>query len=218
MKNKKITIIILAIMVLILASVTVYYWYFGTYYVITDDARVSGDIIQVSPQVSGRLVEVNVEEGNTVSVEQVMARLDDDMLPPGANTDLTLVRAPRGGVVIQRLGDVGEIAAPGQPVFLVIDPKTFYISANIEEDRVTRVRPGQPVDITIDSIPGIKFSGRVNYIGQAALSTFSLLPVSTTGGNFTKVVQRVPVKIMVDDFRGCRPVYNSNAVVRIHVK
>lgn len=93
-------------------------------------------------------------------------------------------------------------SAQAMAIFLVIYPKTFYISANIEEDRVTRVRPGQPVDITIESIPGIKFSGRVNYIGQAALSTFSLLPVSTTGGNFTKVVQRVPIKIDGRRFSG----------------
>jgi multidrug resistance efflux pump len=103
------------------------------------------------------------------------------------------------------------------PVFLVVDPEKLYISANVEEDRVARVRPGQSVDITIDNIPGVKFSGRVNYIGKAALSTFSLLPATNNGGNFTKVVQRVPVKITVEDFRGYYPAYNSNALVRIHI-
>lgn len=217
MKNKKITVILLSVMVLTLAGVSVYYWYNSTHYVTTEDARVNGDIVQISPQITGRLVEVNVEEGDSVLAGQVMARLDDDMLPPGSNIDLTLVRTPRSGVVIQRRGDVGEIVTPGMPVFLVVDPEELYISANVEEDRVARVRPGQSVDITIDNIPGVKFSGRVNYIGKAALSTFSLLPATSTGGNFTKVVQRVPVKITVEDFRGYQPAYNSNALVRIHI-
>jgi multidrug resistance efflux pump len=218
LKNKKITIILLAVMVLTLFGVSLYYWYNSTHYVTTEDARVSGDIIQISPQVTGRLVEVNVEEGDGVSAGQVMARLDDDMLPPGTNIDLTLVRAPRSGVVIQRRGEAGEIAAPGLPVFSVVDPEALYITANIEEDRVARVHPGQPVDIFLDNIPGIKFTGRVKYIGRAALSTFSLLPAVDTGGNFTKVVQRVPVKVVVDDFRGYQPVYGSNAVVRIRIR
>ena len=217
LKNKKIAVILLSVMVLTLAGVSVYYWYNSTHYVTTEDARVNGDIVQISPQITGRLVEVNVEEGDSVLAGQVMARLDDDMLPPGSNIDLTLVRAPRSGVVIQRRGDVGEIVTPGMPVFLVVDPEELYISANVEEDRVARVRPGQSVDITIDNIPGVKFSGRVNYIGKAALSTFSLLPATSAGGNFTKVVQRVPVKIAVEDFRGYYPAYNSNALVRIHI-
>jgi len=74
------------------------------------------------------------------------------------------------------------------------------------------------VDFTVDSFPGVRFTGRVQQIGEATAATFSLLPTRTTSGTFTKVVQRVPVKIAIDDYQGRRLLPGLSAVVRIHVR
>jgi len=218
LNNKKAILAVLALMVLTLAGVTGYYWYNSVYYVKTEDARVDGDIYRVSPQIAGEILEVKVQEGDVVRAGQVIARMDDAALPPGGNVDLALVKSPISGVVIKKLAHAGEIGAPGQPVVLVIKPQELYVTANIEETEVHKVRVGQPVDIILDSIPGEKFAGQVDYIGEATLSTFSLLPRTNADGNFTKVVQRIPVRIKFKDVDSSRLLYGTNAVVKIHVR
>lgn len=218
MKNKKAIVIVLALMILTLAGVTWYYWYNSIHYVSTEDARVDGDIYKASPQIAGEILEMKVEEGDVVRAGEVIARLDDTALPRGGNTDLALVKSPVSGLVIKKLARAGEIGAPGQPVAMVIRPEELYITANIEETDLHKVKVGQPVDITLDNIPGRKFTGRVEFIGEATLSTFSLLPQANAGGNFTKVVQRIPVRIRLEGVDTSRLLYGTNAVVRIHVK
>lgn len=218
MKKKKPILVVLALMLLSLAGVTGYYWYNNTHFVTTEDARVDGEIYRVSPQVAGEIVEMNVQEGDIVQAGQVIARMDDAALPPGARLDRILVKTPVSGVVIKKLARPGEIGAPGQPVAMVVRPEALYITANIEESYMQRVKVGQVVDITLDSHPGEKFTGRVDYIGKATLSAFSLLSQANTGANFTKVVQRVPVRVTLDNAGGTRLLFGTNAVVKIHVK
>ncbi|MFZ5631402.1 MAG: HlyD family secretion protein [Bacillota bacterium] len=218
MNNKKKIYIVLALMAVTLLGITVYYWYNNAYYVKTEDARVDGAIVRVSPQVSGRIISINVEEGDKVVAGQALVRLDDTLLPPGTNPDLAVARAPADGVVIKKIANPGEMAVPGQTMLMIIDPFSLYITANVEETKLASVRPGQKVDVTVDAIPGQKFAGRVEKIGEASLSTFSLLPATNTSGNFTKVVQRIPVKIVVKDFKGRQFLYGTNAFVKIYIK
>ncbi|MCL6612081.1 MAG: efflux RND transporter periplasmic adaptor subunit [Peptococcaceae bacterium] len=205
-------------MVISLLGVTFYYWYNNTYYVRTEDARVDGAVVRISPQVTGKIISVNVEEGDRVVAGQALARLDDTLLAPGTNPDLAVVRAPQDGVIIKKIGSAGEIAAPGQPLLMMVDPYSLYVTANVEETKLSRVRPGQKVDVWVDAIPGQKFNGRVEKVGEASLSTFSLLPAANTSANFTKVVQRIPVKIVVEDFRGHQFLHGTNVYVKIHIK
>ncbi|HHW44241.1 HlyD family efflux transporter periplasmic adaptor subunit [Desulfofundulus thermobenzoicus] len=218
MKNKKLILVVAVLMLAAIGTITYYYWYMNRNYVVTEDARIDGDIYQVSPQVSGKILEIAVEEGQTVRTGDKIARLDDTTLSPGANPNLAVIYSPISGLVVKKVAHVGEVAAPGQPVVMVVDPSKLYITANIEETKLTRVRPGQPVDITLDALPGSKFTGRVERIGRASLSTFSLLPTSNTSGNFTKVVQRVPVKILFDQYPQKYIEVGTNAVVRIHIR
>ena len=218
MSKKKNIYIVLALLVISLLGVSLYYWYNNTYYVRTEDARVDGAIVKVSPQVTGRIISVNVEEGEKVVAGQALARLDDTLMPPGSNPDLAVVRAPADGVIIKKIGNPGEIAAPGQSLAMLLDPYSLYITANIEETKIWSVRPGQKVDVTVDAIPGQKFNGIVEKIGEASLSTFSLFPATNTSGNFTKVVQRIPIKISVEDFKGHHFLHNANAYVKIHIR
>ncbi len=218
MQKKKPVVIVLAVMVLALAGITGYYWYNNTHFIKTEDARVDGEIYKVSPQIAGEIVEMNFAEGDAVRAGQVLARVDDAALPQGGRLDRTLIKTPVSGLVINKLAHAGEIGAPGQPVAMVVQPEQLYITANIEESYIPRVLVGQVADITLDSDPGHKLTGRVDYIGKASLSTFSLLAQANAGGNFTKVVQRIPVRITLDDADSARLLFGANAVVRIHVR
>jgi multidrug resistance efflux pump len=214
-KRKVLLFSILALMVFALAGIGGYYWYNNRYYVSTEDATVTGDLVKVSPQLSGRLLEFNIEEGDTVIKDQIIGRLDVINLSD-AGIDQSVIRAPIDGIIIKKQCTVGEIESAGQTLAMMIDPKKLYVSANIEETKVGRVRQNQVVDITIDQFKGEKLSGKVKFVGEAANSTFSLLP-SSTSGTFTKVVQRVPVKIGFDQHAG-KFLPGTNAVVKIHIK
>lgn len=218
MKKKKPILIVLVLMLLSLAGITAYYWYNNANFVKTEDARVDGEIYKVSPQIAGEIIDMNIEEGDTVQAGQAIARIDDAALPQGGQLDRTLVKTPVGGLVIQKLARAGEIGAPGQPVAMVVKPEGLYVTANIEESYMPRVKVGQTVDITLDSEPGVKYTGRVDYIGRASLSTFSLLSQANSGSNFTKVIQRIPIRITFSDVDASQLLYGTNAVVRIHVR
>ncbi|WP_445348189.1 HlyD family secretion protein [Desulforudis sp. DRI-14] len=217
-KGKAIFGAVAVLMLVALGGVTFYYWYMNANYVITEDAYIDGTIIKVAPRISGELLDVSVEEGDRVAAGQVVARQDDVALAPGANPDLAVIRAPISGVVIKKLGNAGEVAAPGQSVIMLADPADVYVTANIEETKLAKVRPGKKVDLWVDGVPGRVFRGTVASIGEAANSTFSLLPTRTTGGSFTKVVQRVPVKILIKDAHGGDLRLGLNVKVRIHVR
>lgn len=205
-------------MIITLAGVTWYYWYNNIHYVSTEDAKVDGDIYKASPQISGEILDVKVAEGDTVQAGQIIARLDDTALPAGGNNDLTMVRSPVSGLVIKKLAHAGEIGAAGQPVVMVVRPDALYVTANIEETDLHKVKAGQQVDIKLDSTPGHVITGRVDFIGEATLSTFSLLSQANSGGNFTKVVQRIPVRIKLDEMDKSQLIYGTNAEVKIHVR
>jgi len=218
MKKKAILYIVLAAMIFSLSGVTFYYWYRNSHYVDTEDAHVDGTIVKISPQISGRISEMNVAEGDSVKEGAIIARQVDYQLTTGLNLDLSVIKSPIAGTVIKKIGNVGEIGTPGSPIAMVADLKSLYITANIEETEIYKVKAGQNVDFTIDSIPGVKFSGQVLSIGDATVSTFSLLPSQNTSGNFTKVVQRIPVKIGIRNYQGQRLLPGMNAVVRIYIK
>ncbi|TGE38681.1 HlyD family secretion protein [Desulfosporosinus fructosivorans] len=214
-KRKKIIFLIIAVMVIAFASIGGYYWYKNAYFVSTEDAKVKGDIVSVSPQISGKLLEINIEEGDAVVKDQILGRQGMSN-PQESNIDQSVFRAPIDGIVIKKQGTVGEIVSPGQTIAMLIDPNKLYITANIEETKLGSIKQGQKVDITIDQFAKKTFSGRVKYVGQASNSTFALLP-SSTSGTFTKVIQKIPVKIEFDKSDNTL-LPGTNAVVNIHIK
>lgn len=214
-KRKGLIVGILIVIVVALGGIGAYYWYENTYYVSTEDARVSADLVSVTPQISGKLLEVNVEEGDTVTKNQILARQEMTNLSD-SSINQSLVRAPISGVVVKKQGTIGEVWSTGQSLATLIDPNKLYISANIEETKLGKVRIGQTVDITIDQFGTQKFTGKVKSVGEAANSALSLLPASTSG-TFTKVVQRIPIKIQLDKFNN-KILPGTNAVIKIHVK
>ena len=96
--------------------------------------------------------------------------------------------------------DTGNYVNPGQALFAIVRDDR-WITANYKETQLAGMRPGQPVDLTIDAIPGVSFRGRVDSIQPGTGSAFSVLPAENATGNYVKIVQRVPVKIVFDDDR-----------------
>src|SRR6185437_11304546 len=118
------------------------------------------------------------------------------------NLDYTVIAAPVGGAVGARTLRVGAYVAAGTPLMAIVPLKAVFVVANFKETQLTDVRQGQPVDISVDSFPDRSFKGRVDSLSPASGLEFSLLPPDNATGNFTKIVQRIPVKVMLDDYGG----------------
>jgi membrane fusion protein (multidrug efflux system) len=116
-----------------------------------------------------------------------------------AQTNLarTTIEAPRAGRIAKLSAAKGAYAQPGSALMELV-PGNFWITANFKETQLTDMRPGQPVDIAVDAYPGKTFHGHVDSIQAGSGTAFSLLPPENATGNFVKVVQRVPVKIVFD--------------------
>ena len=110
----------------------------------------------------------------------------------------TRIAAPFDGVTGERQVQPGDYVNIGTNLVNVVPLPNVYVIANFKETQLTRVRPGQPVEITVDSFPGQRLRGRAERIAPASGSQFALLPPDNATGNFTKVVQRIPVRIQFD--------------------
>ncbi len=111
----------------------------------------------------------------------------------------TVIRSPIDGVVGEKNVEVAASVAPGQSLMTLVPNQGIYITANYKETQLGNVRVGQPVDIKVDAYKGIAFTGHVAAIAPASQNTFSLVPAQNATGNFVKVTQRIPVRIVVDN-------------------
>ena len=111
----------------------------------------------------------------------------------------TRLIAPRDGVVSKKTVEVGQLVQPGQPLLAVVPLDDIWVVANLKETEIRSVIPGRPAEIEVDSYPGRRFRGHVESLSPATGAKFSLLPPDNATGNFTKVVQRIPVRIRLDD-------------------
>jgi len=93
--------------------------------------------------------------------------------------------------------EIGSFVQPGQPIFALVSNE-IWVVANFKETQLREIRPGQGVDITVDAFPGKSFAAHVDSIQKGAGARFSLMPPENATGNFVKVIQRVPVKIVFD--------------------
>ncbi|MEW6387503.1 MAG: HlyD family secretion protein [Thermodesulfobacteriota bacterium] len=130
------------------------------------------------------------------AIKEAKARLDQARL----NLEYTKVRADVRGYITKRQVNPGTWATQGQPLMMLVPlgyPE-LWIQANYKETELTNVYLGQPAQVTVDTYPGTKFTGRVNSIMAGTGSAFSLLPPENATGNWVKVVQRIPVKIVLE--------------------
>jgi len=205
------------------------YWYQTTYFVWTENAAVTGDLVQVGSLNAGRIVATRVDvgrpvrEGQEIAVVAMPQELSSGITGSaprmgitGTTDALVPVYSPLNGIVAARMGHVGGTVTAGQPIYALVDPRQVWIRANIEEASAWRVEVGQEAEIHADAL-NRDFVGYVDAVTPASAATFSLLPANNASGNFTKVTQYVPVKIVVDT-RGVVLPLGTSVVVRIKVR
>jgi membrane fusion protein, multidrug efflux system len=142
--------------------------------------------------------EVKIQRARAASAaakaDQMRAALDQARL----NLQYTEVKAPVTGVVSRRTVEIGQVVQAGQPLLAIVPLDDVWVVANFKEDQLRRIRPGQPASVSVDAYGGKTYRGHVDSVSPATGSRFSLLPPENATGNFVKVVQRVPVKIIFD--------------------
>ena len=133
----------------------------------------------------------------------------------------TRIVAPAAGHVTRKKVQAGQLVSAGQPVMALVplDPGELWVTANFKETQLARVRPGQKVDVDVDTFPGREFTGRVESIMAGTGAVFSLFPPENAMGNYVKVVQRIPVKIALDPVNGTEQLRLGMSVVpTIHLE
>jgi membrane fusion protein, multidrug efflux system len=162
------------------------------------------DLAQAEAALSGRRADLEAQhrQRDVVDSQEAQARADLSAKQAGlkvaeTNLEYTRIVAPTDGVVGERKVRLGQLVSPGTQVLSLVESDP-WIMANYKETQLARVRRGNPVEITVDALPGVVLKGRVAEIAPASGSQFTLLPPDNATGNFTKIVQRIPVKIVLE--------------------
>ncbi len=142
--------------------------------------------------------EVGIRSAEAASAEAQMAEARAALREAELNLEYTTIKAPVDGRVTRRTVEVGQVVQPGQPLLAVVDVVRLWVVANYKETQLTHVRPGQRATISVDTHPGLTLRARVDSIQSGTGSRFSLLPPENASGNFVKVVQRIPVKLVLE--------------------
>jgi len=212
---------------------------------VADDERLrsqlvsrNADLTTASAQLASRKADLLRAQANVKSSQSALEAqkrqrdvLDSQQLVLGADLNLkkaglayartnlgyTKIAAPEDGVVSERLVRPGQLVSPGTQVISLVQNET-WVQANYKETQLRRIRAGDPAEIHVDAIPGVTFRGKVDQVAPASGSQFALLPPDNATGNFTKVIQRVPVKIVLNPGQATsgrlRPGLSVIAVVR----
>jgi membrane fusion protein (multidrug efflux system) len=156
-------------------------------------ALAEAQVTQSSP-VPQRIGETDAQVGQLLGqVEQAQARLDQANL----NLSKTVVTAPQDGWITKRNVEMGTYVTPGQQIFSIVAPD-IWVTANFKESQLADMRPGQHVTLKVDAYPNLRLEGHVDSIQLGSGSKFTAFPPENATGNFVKIVQRVPVKIVID--------------------
>jgi membrane fusion protein, multidrug efflux system len=141
--------------------------------------------------------QVAVERAKADAADAAVLKAEATVEQARLNLEYATVKAPRAGVVSKKGVQPGETVLAGQQVFAIVPVDAIWVVANFKESQLRLMRPGQPVVVHVDAY-GRDYAGKVDSIGGATAGKFSLLPPENATGNFVKVVQRVPVKILLD--------------------
>jgi len=231
MKNQKIVIAVVVTLVLMIGGgIASYYWYEMSHYITTDDARVSAYTANVSPIISGKITSWNVSEGEYVKAGATMGWQDTNAMAASAGVNPSAlnpvgsimvskaeISAPISGQVLKSSVRVGQLVGAGQPLAVIADTDDLFVAVNIDETEISKVKVGQLVDLKVDALPGKTFQGRVDKIGKATLSTFDILPMQSANGNFTKVTQRIPLKVRFPEINKLGLLPGMSVTAKIHI-
>lgn len=212
--KKMVLINIVTIVVLVIIGVVGFHFYNqATGFVSTDNAKVDGEQIKISAPASGEIKSFDVKNNEKLNkgdkVAEVAAKGEDGQ---SQNMD---VKMPQDGTIVKTDGMEGSMAQAGTPIAYAYNLDDSYITANVDEKDIADVEEGKDVNVKLDG-EDAELKGKVEEVGKATASSFSMMPSSNTDGNYTKVSQVVPVKISLDSKPSKNVVPGMNAEVKIH--
>ncbi|TIL51046.1 HlyD family secretion protein [Mesorhizobium sp.] len=167
-----------------------------------DDAQTAVEqanaaLVGADAQIAAAEANIGVLQAQRAETASTLASLQLARDKAARDLSFTVLRAPYDGVVGNRSVEQGDLISPGQKLAVIVPMDKLYIVANFKETQLARLVPGEKVRISVDAIDGQDFEGTVSSLAPASGAVFSLLPPENATGNFTKVVQRVPVRIDV---------------------
>lgn len=149
-------------------------------------------------------------EASLASARAALGKADSDL-------EKVMIRAPEDSIVAQRMVQSGEFVNAGTALFSLMELDTVWIVANFKETQISRIKVGQPVAIEIDSFPGSELTGYIDSFAPGSGAEFSILPPQNATGNFTKIVQRIPVKIVIPQGNELSGRLRPGMSVEVHV-
>lgn len=211
MNSRALLVNILVIIIIVAGGGAAFYYYNqSANRVTTNNARVDGQSVTISATAAGKLTNWSGEVGKTFSENQRVGSI-----AAGQNSvDVTI---PISATIVQQSAVPNSFVSPGTPLARAFDLDNLWITANIDENDINDVKPGQTVDVVIDAFPNTQLTGTVERIGLATASTFSLLPASNSNANYTKVAQVIPITITIGGYKGLGLVPGMSASVKINL-
>ncbi|MBN8906124.1 MAG: HlyD family secretion protein, partial [Rhodospirillales bacterium] len=150
--------------------------------------------------VGGARAQLAAAGAQVLAAEAQVQQADANAAAASLQLSYCTILAPVSGTIASRKVDVGNYVNPGQALFAIVQDDR-WVTANFKETQLAHMRPGQDVELSIDAVPSVTFHGRVDSFQPGTGSAFSVLPAENATGNYVKVVQRLPVKIVFDDDR-----------------
>ncbi|MEH7117524.1 HlyD family efflux transporter periplasmic adaptor subunit [Neobacillus vireti] len=216
MSTKRLLLINIIILIVLVGGGFAGYAYYNktVNYLTTDNAQIAGQQVTIAAPANGKLTGWSGKVGDQFSKNDKIGTILTTSAT-GEPTEMA-VTLPTDGTVVQSNAVQDSFVAAGTPLAQVYDLNNLWVTANIDETKVDEIAVGQDVDIYVDAFPNSTLKGKIQQIGLATASTFSLLPSSNNTANYTKVTQVVPVKVSIDDNKGVGIVPGMNVTVRIH--
>ena len=174
----------------------------GTEHAETKSAELQAQLAQNRAQAEAAVKQLDVLTAQLAQAQGTLAAQEASLQLATINLGYTRIVAPRDGVIAQRQVRPGQYLGVGGQVTILTPLPDVWVIANYRETQLTHVEVGQPATITVDTFPGHTMKGHVLALAPASGSQFALLPPDNATGNFTKIVQRIPVKIAIDDADG----------------
>lgn len=169
-------------------------------YVSQNDAdQAVANLQSAQANVSGDQASLVQAKQNLITQQSQIKAAEAKVATSQLNLSYTTVRAPVAGIVANLTLRPGMVVSNNQDLFAIVDQDGFWVDTNFEETKLERIRVGQKADVTLDMYPGVTFQGVVESISAANGATFSLLPPENATGNWVKVTQRFPVRVMIPD-------------------
>jgi multidrug resistance efflux pump len=209
--KKRTNIILIAAALIIFIGLGVGYWFYwqSNTYLSTENAKVTAKLYSIPATGAGKIMELNAVEGDAVSKNQVIARIEN----------APYVKSPIDGTIAKMDTVEGGMASVQTVMAVVADTDNVYVEANIEETDIRRLKENQKVEVSLDAFGGKKFKAHIEEIDLATTSAMNGGAMSlTTSGTYTKVTQLIPVKISVDEAVDLHDVIGTNATVKIKVR